>query len=107
MLGKYGADYRARCREVPAPWRSRRVGRVPVSATVSAVRRKRFRLLAGAVLVLLLLGIVKLSGRASTAFSFYWLVATGTALALFLAGWRRSSQPARNSASAVPVATSQ
>ena len=49
MLGKYGADYRARCREVPALWPSRRSRggvAVPVSATVSAVRRE-FRLLAG------------------------------------------------------------
>ena len=90
MLGKYGADYRARCREVPALWPSRRSrggAAVPVSATVSAVRRE-FRLLAGAVLVLLLLGIVKFRVVYLTwGIPFYWLVATGTALALFLAGW--------------------
>ena len=90
MLGKYGADYRARCREVPALWPSRRSRggvAVPVSATVSAVRRE-FRLLAGAVLVLLLLGIVKFRVVHLTwGIPFYWLVATGTALALFLAGW--------------------
>lgn len=90
MLGKYGADYRARCREVPALWPSRRSRggvAVPVSATVSAVRRE-FRLLAGAVLVLLLLGIVKFRVVHLTwGIPFYWLVATGPALALFLAGW--------------------
>lgn len=100
MLGKYGADYRARCREVPALWPSRRSRggvAVPVSATVSAVRRE-FRLLAGAVLVLLLLGIVKFRVVHLTwGIPFYWLVATGTALALFLAGLAAAPPPSGKS----------
>lgn len=100
MLGKYGADYRARCREVPALWPSRRSRggvAVPVSATVSAVRRE-FRLLAGAVLVLLLLGIVKFRVVHLTwGIPFYWLVATGTALALFLAGLAAAPPPSGES----------
>jgi len=90
MLRKFGAGYRARCREIPALWPSRR-GRggaaVPVSATVSAVRRE-LRFLTGAVLALLLLGIVKFRVVHLTwGIPSYWLVATGVALALFLAGW--------------------
>ncbi|MFR3489488.1 MAG: methyltransferase family protein [Alistipes ihumii] len=57
MLGKYGADYRARCREVPPCGRRAGAGRRCTGfATVG--RAPGVPVAGGAVLVLLLLGIV-------------------------------------------------